>query len=354
MNPYSQDIRYAQPNINNVNNPQSLYTVTKPSRIIITDDVPEQSEGELLWYAIDQNTGVLYKKTEESGGQWQGIYNFPGGGSGITGASSVGIGEDVYARQVGNLLEFKTLVSQPQALESLVNIGEVGLNEVNITAPSTVGDIINYGTNSEQWIFDNPITDANGNLQYFAKYISGAGGITISTETIGSDKRLLITNTQTAETPSYINASFAGLTQIIPNSYVNFVSIWTQTEISSDWAKYTDFGSTWWRYVGPAGKKFKLSVDVYASLSALNAAQSFIIALAVGLPPAQNIIANTGIILEIPPDDTLQQRLYKCNGTLNYIFEPTVNELYTMQARFNSGASKSITFEQLRWTINKI
>ena len=132
MSQVPQDIRYAPIDLDNINNPQSLFTETKPSRIIITDGVPEQEDGEILWYAIDQTTGVLYNKTEESGGQWQGIYQFSGGAGSVNGASSVGIGEDIYARQVGSLLEFKTLVSQPSAVQSSVILGEVGLNEVNI------------------------------------------------------------------------------------------------------------------------------------------------------------------------------------------------------------------------------
>lgn len=361
---FSQDIRFGPPDDKDINNPQRLYTATKPSRIIITDGVPEQEDGEILWYAIDQNTGVLYKKTEESGGQWQGIYQFAGGAGGITDGANLGTGFDVFKQKNGSILEFKTVVSQPQSsFESVVNIGEVGFNEINITGQKTAATISTSGNPTrDDNIVNFSFPDANGNLNYILKQIIGGTGILIQNVKYNpadpnpdAESFLRITNTQTPEQPSFINAYINGLTQTIPNSYVNFDTIWTQTEISSDWVKYTDNNNTWWRYIGTAGKKFKLSVDVYAQMGAIiGPTQDCIVALAVGLPPSQTIIPNTGILLEIPPDNTGQGQLFRCNGSLNFIAEPAVNDHYTMMAQYNSGASKSITFEQLRWAINKI
>ena len=366
MSQIPQNIRFSAPDPRDTNNPSKLYSEVKPSRWIITNGVPEQEDGQILWYAIDQNTGVVYHKTYESGGQWQGIYVLPGGsGGGITDGANVGIGNDIFKGKNGTVLEFKTIVSQPQTIfESVLNINDNPANtEVNITAQRTVATIGSSGVSSrDNDIINFNFSDANNNINYILKQIVGGTGILIQNVKYNpadpnpdAESYLRITNTQTPESPSYINASINGLIQTIPNVYTNLNTIWNQTEISSDWTKYTDNNQTWWRYIGDPNKKFKLSVDVYASMSALlGPSQNFIVALASGLAPTQTIIANTGIILEIPPDNTGGAQVFRCNGSLNFIFEPTVNEFYTMMARYDSGPSKSITFEQLRWAIQKI
>ena len=337
MSQVPQDIRYAPTNSENINNPQSLFPEVKPSRIIITDGVPEQDDGEILWYAIDQNTGVLYNKTEVSGGQWQGIYQFSSGAGGITGASSVGIGEDVYARQVGSLLEFKTLVSQPSPVESSVILGEVGLNEVNITAPSTVSDVINYGVSSDGWIIDSASTtvDSNGNIQLYAKNLVGGSNILIQTQTVGSEKRIVITNTYQPDVRSYIFAylpdgqNYTTAYNVANTNDTILLQSGSYFADRQDWEVETVLGVCYLKYVGTSTKKFKCSFDVGAqvlgSLDEQEQQISFVLVEDVVGTPIVTASSTNLNFLPVADASVVQSWAHS-----TFVFTPDINKRYTL------------------------
>ena len=400
----NQDIRYSDRG--GPNNPQSLFSFVKPSRIIITDGLPQQEDGELLWYAIDQTTGILYQKTEQAGGQWQGIYQFSGGAGGITDGSNFGTGNDIFRGKNGSILEFKSIVSQPQnAFESVLNLNDNPLNtEVNITGQSTIANITNYGFNQGQWIFDtdNTITDANGNLQLFAKYIAGGDGVSVVTEQIAADKRLLISNTgilnvvnaepaNPGQVSGPVNgvssiknlAAGAGIeitynptnveisttaasdqhyhyqfqTAISYNVLSTFQNLppFSSTLSSSDWVFTQNInGSSFVQYFGPVDVVYSFNYDISA-FSTLQPSTpfNFNFRIAEGNPlVSQVLIPLSGTLLHFPAQTPNNTTSYNTTST-TFLFKPTFGQFYTLQASCTIN-NLIITIEEIKLNITKI
>lgn len=359
MSGISQDIRYASPNINSVNNPQSLYTATKPSRIIITDGVPEQEDGELLWYAIDQDTGVLYKKTEESGGQWQGIYQFSGGAGSITDGSNVGTGNQIFREKNGSVLEFKTLISQPSPLESSLILADNGINtEVNISAPRTISNITNYGlpTVSEGWVIDTFRTnDSNNNIELYAKPIKAGNNITVSEFTAGSDKYIEISAVIPPAAAQQYHFSYQSQTSysIIANQFNN-IPPFTNSLTSSEWVFNPNInGSSFVQYIGPPNVAYKFDYNISCASTAQTQQFNFIFRLAEGDPlVSQNGVPLSGAIVHIPAAPS--PITYFTSTSTSFIIIPSPNQYYGLQISCSLAPQQTLTVEEFKFVISKI
>ena len=103
----NQNVRFSNPNILNINNPESFYEVIKPARIITGTTSPTLEDGENEWYYIDTTSNNFYKKID---GEWNVIYNFSaGGGGGIDGALNVGTGVGIYTTIFNNKIQLRSI-----------------------------------------------------------------------------------------------------------------------------------------------------------------------------------------------------------------------------------------------------
>ena len=386
------------------NNPQGLYNFIKPSRIIITDGVPENDEGENQWYAIDQNTAVLYYKNPDLS-QWQGIYQFAGGGGGTTNATNVGAGDGWFLQKAGNILEFKTITTTPEnsATESILKIYD-NTDELNIVAPATVSELINYGTVSDFWIVDNDnkIQDADGNYIYPLKSVLPLNGISITTQTAGSDKYLTFENTGIlnvvnaevspgdlvsvsngvatvkaltagpginiqsnptnirisavdTETPQY-HFSYQASTSysVLSGQYNNippFVSAFPDT---SDWVFYPNInGSSFIQYTGVAGVAYNLNYNISTSATLQTTEFNFLFRIAQGNPlVSQSALPVSGALIHCPASPS--PILYFGSTSTSMIFQPTPNEYYTLQCLATLAPQQTLAVEEIKLVITKI
>ncbi len=351
----NQDIRFS--NRGDDNNPESLFDFVKPTRIVVNaigGAQPLSNTAENLWWLIDSDTGNFWYKNR---GIWTLLYTFGSGGVGnITGASSVGIGEDIYARQNGSLLEFKTLVSQPSAVQSSVILGEVGLNEVNITAPSTVSDVINYGVSSDGWIIDSASTtvDSNGNVQLFAKNLVAGNGILIQTQTVGSDKSILISNTSQPDSPQYHYQFQTAQSYNVLSTFQNLPPF-SSTLNSSDWVFNQNInGSSFVQYIGDPDVVYSFNYDISASatlqpLSPFN----FIFRVAEGNPIISQVgIPLSGTVLHFSAQTPNNTTSFNTTST-TFLFKPTVGQYYTLQASCTIN-NLVLSVEEIKLNITKV
>lgn len=337
---FNQDIRFGPPEFTNFNNPNNLYTFIKPSRIItnnIGGNAPLFNTGEDQWYFIDTDTGNFWYKNL---GLWILLYTFgDGGGGAITDGSNVGIGNDIFKTKNGSVLEFKTIVSQPQsALESVLNLNDNPLNtEVNITGQSTVADITNYGINADQWIIDsqNTTVDANGNLQLYVKYLSAGPGILIQTETVGSDKRLVISSTYNPPPPSYAFGYLPdgnNYTLTLKPINLNLITLLDSnfyTFEETDWEQEVITDISYFKYIGTNTKRFRVSVDVGAqNLGTLNNQEQQI--TFVMIDDALNIVPSSSSNMNFLP--IVGGSVVQSWSHSTFIFTPIINQNYTLGA----------------------
>lgn len=406
MTSIPQDIRFAKPNPKNINNPQSLYTSTKPSRIIITDGVPEQEDGEILWYAIDQNTGVLYKKTEESGGQWQGIYQFAGGAGGVTDAANVGAGEGWFLQKAGHVLEFKTVTTNPQVPldESSLKIYD-NTDEINIVAPATVSEVINYGnvSLSDYWIADRDgrFQDADGNYVQPLKPLVPLNGITIFTRSAGSDKYLEIDNTgildvvnaevSVGDLTSVTNgvATVKALTagpginiqsnptnlrisavseeqqyhfsyqasisySVLSGQFNNLPPFTSALPDTSDFVFFPNInGSSFVRYVGSGGVAYNINYNVSCASTLQTTQFNFLFRVAQGDPlVSQSPLPLSGGLVHFPASASPIN--YFTSMSTSFVFEPVPNEYYTIQSIVTLAPQQTLIVEEFKFNITKI
>lgn len=399
----NQDIRFAE--TAGDNNPLGVLSFIKPSRIIITDGVPEQDEGELQWYAIDQNTGVLYEKTLQTEGQWQGIYQFSGGASPVDNAANVGAGIGWFLQKAGNLLEFKSATSIPSniATESSLLIQD-NIDEINITSPAVVSDLVNYGSISDYWIIDNDgkFQDANNNYIYPVKSLLPLNGIQIQTQTSGSDKYLEISNTGIinvvnaevspgdlvsvsngvatvkaltagpginiqsnptnlqisavdAETPqyhfSYQNSISYSVLSAQYNNLPPFVSAFPDT---TDWVFYPNInGSSFVQYTGSAGVVYKLNYNVSMASTLQTTQYNFLFRVAQGNPLiSQSALPLSGTLIHCPASPS--PIIYFGSTSTDILFEPTPNEYYTIQCQATLAPQQTLQVEEFKFVITKV
>lgn len=172
-----QSIRYAQPNSADTNNPQSLYEFIKPSRILVQNVDPIDTDGEILDYLINNVTGTFWVK--DTNAIWQQLpFTFNAGSGGITNIVNDGTGAPLFKSIVTNVAHFRTLANPSGKVTMVttaneINLGvslnssDVGLGNVqNIKsvfnaarAPMTLDNLSQGYTNGSIWVdtSTNPI-----------------------------------------------------------------------------------------------------------------------------------------------------------------------------------------------------
>lgn len=406
---YPQNIRYGEPDRKDLSNPQKLFIDVKPSRITTKNGVPDGDDAEICHYVIDTQNNVLYYRDPEAG--WQGIYQFTGGGTGdVTDGANLGTGFSVFKEKDNTILNFRTLTSirDNPTDEAQIIITEAGqdLNELNLVVPSTVKNIINYGTISDYWIFDpaDKQQDINGNYSWYAKSILGTLGIQTSTQTAGADKYIEIKNTgivyivnadentggkilqsvvngeatlknikagtgititdtpsdititATATEPaqSYYYSTQNNISYSVLNSFQNLPPFVAQL-FSPDWEIYPNInGSSFFRYVGTSNNiVYKLNYNIFASATAQTITNNFIFRIAEGDPLlSQSGLALSGASLAVPASPS--PVVWFGNCSTEFLFKPTVNQYYTLQASTTLPPQQTLAVEEIKINITKV
>ena len=184
----SKNTTYKAYDPENINNPNSLIYYVKPSRIIITDGPPQPTDGEILWYAIDEINGILYFKNLKA--VWVSLYVFPSGGGGgaVTDGDNVGTGQPVFKDKNGTILEFKTLRGWSGSLGQgfiPVTILSNGDN-VEFRIPYAINSIENFSGDFDASIIKTvTYPNANGYMSIRVNSFKAGDGIDIVDDGIG-------------------------------------------------------------------------------------------------------------------------------------------------------------------------
>jgi len=129
----NQDVRFAD--FAGVNNPLAIFDAYKPPRFMFDARVPTSADGENYWVFINTLTGDLYLKNDT----WSLKYNIGGGSipGGVSSASNVGAGYEVFKQLAGVDLEFRTFSS----LDGSVYITQSG-DVIDLQVPDPTGFIV--------------------------------------------------------------------------------------------------------------------------------------------------------------------------------------------------------------------
>lgn len=405
---YPQNIRYGEPDRNDLANPQKLFIDVKPSRITTKNGVPDGDDAEICHYVIDTQNNVLYYRDPEAG--WQGIYQFTGGGTGdVTDGANLGTGFEVFKEKDNTILNFRTLTSirNNPTDEAQLLISEAGQDqsELNLVVPSSVGFIVNYGNISDYWLFDpaDRQQDINGNYTWYAKYILGTYGIQTRTQTAGADKFIEIKNTgivyilnsdenaggkilqgvvngeatlknikagtgititdtpsdititATATEPaqSYYYSTQNGISYSVLNSFQNLPPFVAQL-FSPDWEIYPNInGSSFFRYLGEANTVYKLNYNIFGFATAQTSTNNFIFRIAEGDPLiSQNGLPLSGAVLAVPASPS--PVVWFGNCSTEFLFKPIENQYYTLQASSTLPPQQTLSVQEIKINITKV
>lgn len=128
----NQSIRYAEPNVGNINNPESLFPFVSPSRILVGTINPQPSDGQFFYYWINSTTGDLFFKGLD--GAWVNIYNFDvSPGTGITNLINDGTGAQIFKSVIGTDAHIRTLLSADNKCVLLQEANDIAFSVQNLT-----------------------------------------------------------------------------------------------------------------------------------------------------------------------------------------------------------------------------
>lgn len=362
--PYSQDIRFG--NSAGHNNPRAIYLDYKPSRIITTNGPPEITDGEFEWYAINTLAGILYKKTPETNGQWQEIYEFPGGtGSGdITNGYNVGGGVEVFLDKTGTLLNFRTLVSEiPFGSQEVAIVIDQDEDIINLTVNRSINNAINSGASGASLI-DDIVFDFNNKGTLQLKSIKAGSGINVS----DINSEIIISSTGSPVTMDYysaiLNVPFPVLGIPINSNNVIFnippVSLIVNSLPFGGWSD-SGVNNEIYLYTGINGLKYSATIDITSYTSQQSGA---------GVPIIHqyfirerdslgNLISDhPGSFVTVMFAGTNEPVTTYATGSSTFIIEPVNSHTYavTLVVRTSSPvfSSRSYTIEKLNVTFLQI
>jgi len=128
----NQNIRYALPNLDNLNNPESLFNYVLPSRILTGTVDPTSTDGQLLSYWINTTSGDFFMKSAD--GIWEVIYNFTTEpGTGITDIINDGTGAQIFKSVIGTDAHIRTLLSADNKCVLLQEANDIAFSVQNLT-----------------------------------------------------------------------------------------------------------------------------------------------------------------------------------------------------------------------------
>ncbi len=219
----NQNIRYTNPNANNYDNPESLFDIVKPCRIItqyLNDLPPDEQQGENEWFIIDLDTGNFWNKKN---GVWVLTYVFNNGtgGGDINEAINVGGGYEWFQSKLGATLKFRTLITN----ESL-NVTQ-NLDTIFIETPPYILNIRSAGTGIS--IFKELVYEDIPETVAEFKSIKAGSNITIVQEF----DDIIINSTNSSDITGATNlGTGAGLFAQVNTPNLEFKSIKAGTNIS--------------------------------------------------------------------------------------------------------------------------
>jgi hypothetical protein len=400
----NQDIRYS--NQGGEDNPYALLGYIKPTRIVVNaigGNPPLVNTGEDYWWLLDSDTGNFWYKFNRI---WTLFYTFgSGGGSTVDNATNVGVGAGWFLQKAGNLLEFKTITTTPEnsATESTLKIYD-NTDELNVVAPATASELINYGTASDFWIVDsdNKTQDADGNYIYPFKSVLPLNGISITTQTAGSDKFLTFENTGIlnvvnaevspgdlvsvstgvatvkaltagpginiqsnptnlrisavdSESPQYHFSYQNSISySIIANQYNNLPPFVSALPDTSDWVFYPNInGSSFVQYVGASGITYNLNYNLSMASTLQTTEFNFLFRIAQGNPLiSQSGLPVSGTLIHCPASPS--PIIYFSSTSTDILFQPTPNEYYTIQCQSTLAPQQTLQIEELKLVIRKV
>lgn len=361
--PYSQDIRFG--NSAGHNNPRAIYLDYKPSRIITTNGPPEITDGEFEWYAINTVEGILYKKTPETNGQWQEIYEFPGGSAGtVTNGNNAGDGVEVFLDKTGTLLNFRTLVSEiPFGSEEVAMVITQDPEVINFTVNRSINNATNSGASGVSLIKDVSFDFSNkGTLEL--KSIKAGSGINVA----DINNEIIISSTGSPSVnadyfSAVLNVPFPVLI-IPPNSnnviyVINSVNLIIESDPSSGWGNSLA-GDLIFFYTGPNGRYYRLSIDITITTTEQSgSAVPVTIQFFIRERDAYNVLVrdipgSTATTMFYGTDSPV---LTYATGSSNFIIQPISTHTYTILAVTRTTSpvfSRAYTIEKINFTVSQI
>ncbi len=394
-------------------NPSGLMDDIKKSNLWRFEAGAPTDRRELGWYYVDTDTGKVYANL--TGSYVDTGYTFAaGGGGGIVGATNLStLGVGVYASEDANILEFKTLLSDRQRVDPLLekniiirdNLDEInltitrGVNQVDSTLPTNIPlfkdvsfDTENIGTLNLKVIqssdepdgsqFAKMQIDDTGDFIDFKPFKcvneltnaeGGSGGLVKASVPSGDS-----TNRQTVPIKN-IKAG-AGLAIVentnditlsvnvsSPQSYYfqsktggTFNLLTTFQPIppfdtffnSTDWSFITnDGGATTFQYLGSGGVFYRLSYDVQGSAS-VAIGESFYFEFKVSILGGADVL-RSGSLFAVPQStDPNNDPVFNSTGT-TVIFAPVPNTKYNFEGRTVATSQKAITISEINLSISR-
>lgn len=396
----NQDIRYTNPNTKNYNNPESLYDVVKPTRIItsnLNNTSPNPLLGENEWFIIDLDSGDMWHKQN---GVWSLFYVFNNGtgGGDVNGALNTGGGYEWYQSKIGSSLIFRTLITDNSLIITQ------NLNDINITTPkyllnvNTVGDGLSlfkqlvYNTVPDTTAeFKSIKAGTNINITEDANNIiinsagGGSGGVS-GARNIGSGvglyaqnnasilefkslssltNSILITSTASnAHIESFNDYTFYRLSAAFTTAFNLQDTLYLLTtglyindykRAATHWTISSSVGICYMTYNGPSNIRYQVNKYINAQVnnSLVSALQELDFVLVNG-DDLNDIVPGSGLRLyyNIFIGDTVLQ----CGQTNSFIFEPVPNVRYTIGylPRQVKGETQNLTIKGLTITITQV
>lgn len=384
----NQNIRYTNPNANNYDNPESLFDIVKPSRILtrsLNSQNPDSQDGENEWFIIDTDTGNFWNKKD---GIWVLLYVFNSGGGGgdVNGAINVGGGYEWFQSKFGSTLKFRTIKAG-----SNINIVQ-GLDDITInTAGGGGGDIegaTNLGTgyglfaqvNTPNLEFKSIKAGTNISITEDSNEITingtggGGGGINGATnigtgvgvfaQVNGSNlefKKLSSITTSLLFTQSSTNIFIEPYNDYIYFTMNSFLTSFNPANLTylmvsglfnipfsrsnSHWSIVQELGICYMTYLGPVGLTYEMTryLDVTLSTSLSNQIQQLDFILTNG-DNLLDVVPNSGARLVFNP--YIGNNVLESFINQSFVFQPQRQLRYVVGfiPRQSKGETQNITF----------
>lgn len=400
----NQDIRFSQANELNENNPENLYEFIKPSRIIANNGPPLVNTGENQWYYIDIDTGDFYYKNL---GVWIQIYNFSTGSGGeVNDGQNVGGFAEVFKQKLGSILQFRTLRGPTIPINEdfqriLISNPDNTEDTINIKTYAGVNNIFNIGTGGGIFKELEKFGDDTGRQRALFKTITGGSNITI----IENDDNIEISTSAASYISNVVNSNEGALGRVLRDVTAGVATLRTITSggpeiqiqqnadniaikstvtkeylyiyqnsisynilstfvnlppfvaplFSSDWNFQPNInGSSFFIYEGPPDVVYSCQYDITGS-SILEVANphNFIFRIAEGDPLFSQVgIPLSGTILSFAAQTPNNITGFNSAST-KFLFKPTPNEYYTLQAQCTIN-NLALSVEEIKLTLEKI
>lgn len=159
----NQNIRYAE--TGPYYNPEALYDIVKPSRILINNinpiSGPNDAENNDKNYWINTTTGDFFENIK---GNWYLVYNFSTGGTGgdINTIQNIGTGKGLFKDITGSTANFKTILGAATQLTITDAGDEIRMSMNENYKPLTLSRVSNFYISGDTFPPNGTIGEAQG------------------------------------------------------------------------------------------------------------------------------------------------------------------------------------------------